>query len=85
VEELDGEAVVFDEEHGAFHHLNSTAALVFGLCDGTATMPHLAADLSLAFGVPATDVEPQVRALVGRFRRANLLTAPVRRPASEGA
>ncbi len=38
VVELDGEAVIYDEETTELHHLNPTATIVFGLCDGTATM-----------------------------------------------
>jgi PqqD family protein of HPr-rel-A system len=85
VEELDGEAVIFDEENGSFHHLNSTATVVFRLCDGTATMPQLAEDLADAFDVPVKEVEPQVRTLVGQFRRANLLVVPDPRPQSEAS
>jgi PqqD family protein of HPr-rel-A system len=73
VVELDGEAVVYDEESGNLHHLNQTATLVFSLCDGTATIPELAADLSQAFGVPAGDIEQQVRSLLRKFRRMELL------------
>jgi PqqD family protein of HPr-rel-A system len=73
VEELDGEAVIFDEANGDLHHLNPTATVVFGLCDGSATMHDLSTDLSRAFGVPLEDVESQVRRLVRQFRKANLL------------
>ena len=52
VVELDGEAVIYDEETAELHHLNPTATIVFGLCDGTATMAEIAADISEAFGVP---------------------------------
>jgi PqqD family protein of HPr-rel-A system len=73
VEELDGEAVIFDEESGDLHHLNPTATVVFGLCDGSATMRDLSADLSGVFGVPLEEIEAQVRTLVRQFRKANLL------------
>ena len=62
VVELDGEAVIYDEETTELHHLNPTATIVFGLCDGSATMAEMAADISAAFGVPVQVVEPQVRA-----------------------
>ena len=52
VVELDGEAVIYDEETTELHHLNPTATIVFGLCDGSATMAEMAADLSAAFEVP---------------------------------
>ena len=33
VVELDGEAVIYDEETSDLHHLNPTATIVFGLCE----------------------------------------------------
>jgi PqqD family protein of HPr-rel-A system len=73
VVELDGEAVVYDEETADLHHLNRTATIVFGLCDGSATMAEMAADLSAVFEVPVHEVEPEVRALIRRFRKVDLL------------
>jgi hypothetical protein len=74
VVELDGEAVIFDEETTDLHHLNPTATIVFGLCDGTSTIPQMSLEISEAFGVPADEVETQVRTLLRRFRKAKLLT-----------
>ena len=74
VVELDGEAVIYDEQTADLHHLNPTATIVFGLCDGTATMAEIATDISEAFRVPATEVEVQVRGLVRQFRKAKLLS-----------
>lgn len=71
--ELDGEAVVYDEATTELHHLNRTATIVFGLCDGSATMAEMAADLSSVFEVPLHEVEPEVRALIRRFRKVQLL------------
>ena len=71
--ELDGETVVYDEETTELHHLNRTATIVFGLCDGSATMAEMAADLSSVFEVPLHEVEPEVRALIRRFRKVQLL------------
>lgn len=71
--ELDGEAVVYDEATTEVHHLNRTATIVFGLCDGSATMAEMAADLSSVFEVPLHEVEPEVRALIRRFRKVQLL------------
>jgi PqqD family protein of HPr-rel-A system len=73
VVELDHEAVVYDEASGDLHHLNPTATVVFGLCDGTSTAKELSADISEAFGVSLEEVEPQVRRLVRELRKAGLL------------
>lgn len=78
VVELDGEAVIYDEQTADLHHLNPTATIVFGLCDGTATMSQIATDISEAFGVPAVEVEAQVRGLVRQFRKAKLLALSAR-------
>lgn len=73
VVELDGEAVIYMEESGDLHHLNPTATIVFGLCDGTTTMREIAKEISDAFGVPVDEVEVQVRDLIRRFRKVKLL------------
>jgi PqqD family protein of HPr-rel-A system len=73
VVELDGEAVVYDERTGDMHHLNPTATLVFGLCDGTATGRELAQDLAGAYGQPVDEVVQQVQVLLRQFRKAKLV------------
>ena len=76
--ELDGEAVIYDEASGDLHHLNPTATLVLGLCDGTATGRQLAADIAEAFGLPHERVVADVHAALREFRRSKLL-APTER------
>jgi PqqD family protein of HPr-rel-A system len=73
VVELDGEAVIYDDESGELHHLNPTATIVFNLCDGTATIKELSAEIAAAFSQPADEVERQVRTLLREFRKVNLL------------
>jgi len=73
VVELDGEAVIYDEATTEIHRLNPTATIVFELCDGSATIADMAEDLSSAFDVPVAVVEPEVRALIRRFRKVQLL------------
>ena len=73
VVELDGETVIYDEETTELHHLNPTATIVFGLCDGSSTMKEISADISEVFQVPIQEVEPQVRGLIRRLREAKLL------------
>ena len=79
VVELDGEAVMYDDRSGELHHLNATATLVAELCDGTATIKELSADISGAFGVPHVEVERQVRTLLRSLRRTGLLAGQRRR------
>jgi PqqD family protein of HPr-rel-A system len=73
VVELDGEAVIYDEDSGDLHLLNPPATIVLGLCDGATTMQEMASVISEAFGVSMDEVEPQIRGLVRHFRSAKLL------------
>src|SRR2546429_2518129 len=75
--EVGDELVVYDPATNLVHHLNASAALVFGLCDGTATMRETSVELAAAMRRPQEDVEREVRALVRELRRAELL---VRKP-----
>jgi PqqD family protein of HPr-rel-A system len=76
VEELDGEALIYDEESGQLHHLNPTATLVFTLCDGNATVREMTTDISELYEMPPDEVEPQVRTLIREFRTAGLIAGP---------
>jgi len=78
VVEIDGEAVIYDEATGDLHHLNPTATIVFALCDGTGTIPELAADLGVAYGLAPSEIQPQVRQVLRSFRRQGLLEGTAR-------
>jgi PqqD family protein of HPr-rel-A system len=58
------EGVAFDSADGSLHKLNPSAALVYRVCDGSATIDELAVDVADAFEVPFSDVHPQIEALV---------------------
>jgi PqqD family protein of HPr-rel-A system len=73
VVELDGETVIYDERTGDLHHLNPTATIVLGLCDGTATVKEFSREIADAFGEPVVSVERQVRTLLKDLRKAGLL------------
>jgi PqqD family protein of HPr-rel-A system len=82
--DLDGEATVYDDATGDLHTLNPTATIVLHLCDGSATINELSTELAGVFDTPKEEIEPQVRALLRKFRRAGLLE-PDPRTRSEGA
>ena len=71
--DIEGEAVIYDEAHGNLHHLNRTAAMVFSMCDGTATVEEVSEDISETYGVPLAQVIEEVTVLIERFAEANLL------------
>jgi len=85
--ELDDELVLYDTARDEVHYLNATAALVFKLCDGSATVRELSTEIGEALGVPEKRVERQVRTLLKDLREVGLLEGsltlkPV--PAPEG-
>jgi coenzyme PQQ synthesis protein D (PqqD) len=73
ITEIGDELVVYDPLLDRFHHLSSSAALVFGLCDGTATMKETAGELAEVTGERPEEIEQQVRKLVRELRRSELL------------
>lgn len=73
VVELDGEAVIYDEVDGDLHHLNSSATIIFALCDGTQTVKQMSAEIADLFSIAPQAVEPQVRTVVRDLRSAGLL------------
>ena len=78
VAEIGDELIVFDPTTEVFHHLNPSASLVFGLCDGTATMKETAADVAGLSGSDPAEVEREVRKIVRLLRKQDLLE-PTRR------
>ncbi|CAN5206539.1 hypothetical protein BH20ACT24_BH20ACT24_02860 [soil metagenome] len=70
---MGGETVLYDDRHGDLHHLTPTASLVLQLCDGSAGVGELAADIAEVFGAPVKQVEREVRSLVREFREIGLL------------
>jgi hypothetical protein len=72
--ELDREAVLYDPRARTLHRLNAPAAAVWTACDGSATAEEISRALKGAYREPsAAAIEDDVRALIARFRRLNLL------------
>ena len=69
----DDEVVVYDPLYEHVHYLNPSATLVFGLCDGSATVKETAAELAEALARPVKEVEPEVRSIVRGFKEVGLL------------
>jgi hypothetical protein len=65
--ELDGEAVLLDEDNDRVHLLNATAALVWSGLDGAATVGQLGADLGRHFGVDPEEILSEVVPVLKHF------------------
>ena len=84
VSDLNGELVLYDERSSRAHRLDGTAAAVWRLADGTATVAEIAMQIADELGVePSGDL---VELGLVSLREADLLepTASDVRPAVEG-
>lgn len=73
VAEFDDGTVVYDASIDTLHHLNASAALVFSLCDGTATIAEMSDAIADVYDVPREEVEAQVRSLIKDLRKDGVL------------
>jgi PqqD family protein of HPr-rel-A system len=73
VTELDGEAVIYDERSGDLHHLNGSATLVLGLCDGSTTLEEMSIAIADAFERPLREVSGQVSDVLARLSGAGVI------------
>ncbi|SRR6266705_1052011 len=73
VVELDDELVLYDPVRDDVHYLNPAAAIVFQLCDGSATVREVAGEIAQPLGIPEKRIERQVRTLLKELRKVGLL------------
>lgn len=66
--------ILYDDDSSLVHHLNHSAAIVWHLCDGSATIAQLVEDISAEFGVPVDELAPQVARTVGELEVLGLVT-----------
>ena len=75
-EELLGqELFLYDDSNGAVHALNSGAAMVWLLCDGTRELGVIGKEIGRTCGLTQQEVLAQVQETVGQFRALGLLEA----------
>jgi hypothetical protein len=85
VEELDGEALVWDVSRETLHELSRTALLVWTWLDGEQSVGSLASDLADAFGVAVAEVEADVLDVVRTLGHRGLLVGVLSDAGSERA
>jgi hypothetical protein len=71
--DIDGDALVYDPETEGIHHLNPTAAVVFQLTDGKATVAETTRDMAKAFNAPVDAVAKDVSEVMRELRKLDLL------------
>lgn len=71
--ELEGELTLYDPEAEVVHILNSTAAVVWQLCDGTRAAEDIAIQLATLYSLEAEAVVKDVEDVLAEFYKAGLL------------
>lgn len=71
--ELDGEAVLYDEDSGAMHLLDPIATIVWKCFDGSANLEDLSFELAAAFDADEDVILADVLALARQLGRQGLL------------
>lgn len=82
--DLDGETVLFHEDTGGLHRLDTIATLVWSRFDGAATVHAITGELADAFQADRAVVEGDVLALVRRLGAEGLLAGVAADPAVVG-
>ncbi len=73
-EEMLGEELfLYDETNGSVHTLNSGAAMVWLLCDGSQDLEEMSAEIASVSGLSQEDALAKVQKTVGQFRDLGLL------------
>lgn len=71
--EIDGEVVLYDPKRDRVHNLNSTAAFIWQLCDGSRTVDEVALDVAMHYGVDFAVTRVDVARILEQFERSHLL------------
>ena len=82
--EIDGEAIVLDEEQNRLHLLNATATVVWSCFDGHSTLGAIADDVAETVGLVATQVTSELVALAQTLGAEGLLEGVVPEAGSHG-
>ena len=83
--EIDGEAVLLDEEANRLHHLNHTAALLWACFDGHAPVRDLAREISEELGLEYDAVLTDTLNVVRELGAEGLLAGIRPDPVDDGA
>lgn len=65
--------ILYNHDSSLVHHLNPSAALVWQLCDGMATVGDLAREITEEYGLERDEVEAQVASVIAEFDALDLV------------
>lgn len=73
LEELDGEAILYDHRYGAIHRFNAVTLFVWDMCDGSHVVEDMARHLTRLSEVPPDKALESVQRVVAELRTLDLL------------
>ena len=73
VRQIHGDFILHDRRSGTVHRLNSVAATIWQLCDGTRDRAAIVSDIAEIFGKPPSHVDADVAEILGRFLEVGLV------------
>ncbi len=73
LQRVGGEAILYDRRNGRAHVINSSAARIWDLCDGQATVEEITGAFAAAYGMPIAEVSADVAAILTTFRELHVL------------
>lgn len=73
VQEIDGEIIVLDREHGSVHQLNRTASFIWRRCDGRTSVPDIVAAAAQEFEAEPDEVQRDVARAIDEMRGLRLV------------
>jgi PqqD family protein of HPr-rel-A system len=73
LQRVGGEAILYDRRNGRAHVINSSAARIWELCDGRATVEEITGAFAAAYALPASDVRADVASILTTFRELHVL------------
>lgn len=76
LQRVGNEAILHDQRNGRAHVLNATAARVWELCDGRATLDQIVAAFADTYSQPPDDVRADVVYILTKFRELHVLDRP---------
>jgi hypothetical protein len=82
--EIDGEAIVLDEEQNRLHLLNATATILWACFDGQSTLAAIADDVAETVALDAAQITDEVVALARTLGAEGLLDGVVPDPGAHG-
>jgi PqqD family protein of HPr-rel-A system len=73
LQRVGNEAILHDRRNGRAHVLNDSAARVWQLCDGRATLDEIVSAFAASYDMPPADVREDVVYILSKFRELRVL------------